>query len=224
MTWFSILWCLIVIFVLSCGLGYYLILIAGKRNLLDIPNERSSHVSPTARGGGISIALSVIFCLIWLSVREISDATIFIWLGATVFFVVLVAAVDDMRSVSAAVRAGLYFLTACVFVLSVTEVRLFDLSEWVLVVFFALALTWATNLYNFMDGADGLAAIQALIVTLPIGLIYYLSNQHEMALLCFVIASIYSWIFNVELAARKIIYGRRRKLHAWIFIWVFDLC
>jgi Fuc2NAc and GlcNAc transferase len=189
MTWFSILWCLIVIFILSSVLDYYLIAFAKKRNLLDIPNDRSSHTIPTARGGGISIALAVIFCLIWLSVREVDTPAFLIGLGVTVFLVALVAVIDDVRDLSSVIRAGLYLLIACVFILSVNEMLPVNLSGWGVILFSTLAITWATNLYNFMDGADGLAAIQTLIVTLPVGLIYYLSDQYEMALLSFAVAA-----------------------------------
>ena len=48
-----------------------------------------------------------------------------------------------------------------------------------------IAISWLVNLFNFMDGADALAGIQTMLVSLPVGIILYVSNEWEAALLCF---------------------------------------
>lgn len=188
MTWKFAFWSLVVVFFLSLGLSYYLISFAKKRNLVDMPNDRSSHTIPTPRGGGISISLSLIACLIWMGVWNVGETALFLWFGATAFLVALVAVIDDVRDLNTAIRAGLYLLIACVFALSINGMSSIDLYECLLIFISTLVLAWGANLYNFMDGADGLAAIQALIVSLPIGYIFYLAGHDEMAMLCFVIA------------------------------------
>ena len=53
----------------------------------------------------------------------------------------------------------------------------------------SLSIAWLTNLYNFMDGTDGFAAVQAITVGIPAGVFFWLNDQYGLASLCYVIAA-----------------------------------
>lgn len=144
-----------------------------RRELFDVPNERSSHTMPTPLGGGLII---VLISLTTYTLYALLIAGNFAWayfLGA-----ILIAAVswlDDLYKVSIIWRFLVHAVAAC---LVINYVGYFDESY---VTFFPatrigeiagltitfLWIVWLTNAYNFMDGIDGIAGMQA--VTAGIG-------------------------------------------------------
>ncbi len=143
-----------------------------KKNLLDVPNERSSHTMPTPRGGGLIIVLTSLFAYVFynkITGRDFSGSFV---LGA--FIIALVSWLDDLFSISFVWRFLVHSIAAILFISATgyfTEIYIpfggiFDLR------FFGSILTfvwivWLTNAFNFMDGIDGLAGMQA--VTAGIG-------------------------------------------------------
>lgn len=141
------------------------------RNVLDIPNERSSHTNPTPRGGGLAIAVIVLVGFIVFQITRSnlgSRAVLGYLIGALI--VAVISAVDDLISVPAWIRLPIHLLAAAVFALMAGPVnRIYlpfvgDLSlGWLGL---PLALIWIagfTNAFNFMDGIDGIAAGQAIV-------------------------------------------------------------
>ncbi|GMW06415.1 MAG: undecaprenyl-phosphate alpha-N-acetylglucosaminyl 1-phosphate transferase [Nevskiales bacterium] len=136
-------------------------------NVLDVPNRRSSHQVPTPRGGGIAIAIAAIFG-VWLFWR---NGQVPLWLlygiclpGAAI---AMVGLYDDIRRLSARSRLVVHTL-ACASGWLLLPMGIFSeaeafgptrLLEGAVVV---TAMIWAVNLYNFMDGIDGLAGVEAL--------------------------------------------------------------
>jgi UDP-N-acetylmuramyl pentapeptide phosphotransferase/UDP-N-acetylglucosamine-1-phosphate transferase len=116
----------------------------------DIPNDRSLHTRPTPRVGGWGVVPTAAV-LIWLVAPAL-------WLPvlAAVFLAIL-SQIDDRRGLPARMRFGGHVLAVAALVAMYPA----DISWWVLVVVAAL-LVWLVNLYNFMDGADGLAGGMAL--------------------------------------------------------------
>jgi UDP-N-acetylmuramyl pentapeptide phosphotransferase/UDP-N-acetylglucosamine-1-phosphate transferase len=142
-----------------------------RRKWVDLPNERSSHVRPTPRGGGIVI---VGMGLAGLLFAPRTDS----WqpIGGYLVGALLVAAVswiDDLRRVSAGVRllvhiaatASLLWGTGTSTDLSLPVAGGIHLGLWGIPLF-ALWVIGLTNAYNFMDGIDGIAAGQALIAAI----------------------------------------------------------
>jgi len=140
-----------------------------QRSVLDIPNERSSHSVPTPRGGGLAIAIVSLMAIAWAGATSAIDAR-----AATGLFGggVLVAAagwVDDLRPLRASVRALMQTVGAAWFLLwagGLPAIRLGAESLPLGVgggVVALVGIVWSVNLYNFMDGIDGLAGGQALI-------------------------------------------------------------
>jgi Fuc2NAc and GlcNAc transferase len=132
---------------------------------LDIPNARSSHTTPTPRGGGLGIAIPALAACIALS-----------WLGAlgtpaaagALIGGALVAGVgylDDVRGMSALARFSVHItaaVTATAWLLMSPGVPFFPaIPQWLAVVVLVVAIAWSINLFNFMDGIDGIAASQS---------------------------------------------------------------
>lgn len=117
----------------------------GLHGALDAPNERSLHSRPVPRSGGLGILAATMLGFAaaqgpWLA-------------GACALALAAVSAADDQLGLPAGVRLLVHLLAAGVF----SSVALGPAASWILVVALTLALAWMTNLYNFMDGADGLA-------------------------------------------------------------------
>ena len=126
---------------------------AWTRYLVDRPNERSLHVEPTPRIGGIAlIAVSLAF------VACAADGPLAA-IAACAFFLAVVSLVDDVRSLPVEVRLPAHLLAAAIAVLSLGAAS--ALGWWGALA--AVAIAWMANLFNFMDGADGLAGGMAVI-------------------------------------------------------------
>lgn len=161
-----------------------------KSGLLDTPNERSSHQVPTPRGGGIVFVFLWFFILgagfqyHWLSFRDL-----LIFLPGTLM-VSLLGYWDDHRSLSAKKRFIIQILAAviCVYQMGdVSALHLFSKETFYLgslgIGIAILGLVWSTNLFNFMDGLDGLAGTEALFVLGVGGGLYASFGFTEVALL-----------------------------------------
>jgi UDP-N-acetylmuramyl pentapeptide phosphotransferase/UDP-N-acetylglucosamine-1-phosphate transferase len=120
--------------------------------LADHPNERSLHTRPTPRLGGLAIMVAALPVAAFLAPALASA-----W--ALAACLALVSLADDFRSLPIAVRLPAHF-TAAAIVLVVLAPPAFPLAAVGLCV---LAIAWMTNLYNFMDGADGLAGGMSVI-------------------------------------------------------------
>ena len=123
---------------------------------LDVPNERSSHTRPTLRGGGLVILAGFFVGLLgWLSSGGSLSPRAIGWLVGALL-VASVSFVDDLRPLPAAPRLATHVLGAAVLTFAgVQHLELLPLA------FVYIALV--TNVYNFMDGIDGLATVQAVV-------------------------------------------------------------
>lgn len=178
--------------VVGCGLVRRYAL---RRALLDHPGERSSHFAPTPRGGGFAVAPVLLAAVAGMAVVGWLDwrpAWALLGGGAAV---ATVGWVDDHGHVPAGWRA-LVQAGAAVWALAwlggvrFLDLGVFDLTlgdfGWVPAL---LALVWLTNLYNFMDGIDGLAAGQAMFVGTAGGVMLWLQGAQGLALAGFALAA-----------------------------------
>ncbi|QCP50752.1 glycosyltransferase family 4 protein [Trinickia violacea] len=116
----------------------------------DIPNDRSLHVRPTPRVGGWGIVPVCIAAIAWVAPG--------LWLVAACALVLAaVSQIDDRRGLPARVRFAAHF-AAVVALLAVYPAA----TPWWALACIAFLMLWLVNLYNFMDGADGLAGGMAL--------------------------------------------------------------
>jgi UDP-N-acetylmuramyl pentapeptide phosphotransferase/UDP-N-acetylglucosamine-1-phosphate transferase len=152
------LWLLpaVIAFVVAAVGGWAYLRIAPPR-ALDIPNPRSSHTRPTLRGGGLVIVAGFFAGLIaWLASGGSLSPRAIGWLVGAVL-VAAVSFVDDLRPLPAMPRLVAHIGGAIL--LTLAGVQAGDTSL-ILAFIYVILLT---NVYNFMDGIDGLAASQAII-------------------------------------------------------------
>ena len=118
---------------------------------LDIPNQRSLHAKPTPKLGGLAIMTSVIF-------SAIIYCTELLYLVPFLLALIALSLLDDIVSVKPLIRLAIHFLTAITFLFTL------DLqTNYLFLIILLFFLVWMINLYNFMDGSDGLAAGMSII-------------------------------------------------------------
>lgn len=151
------------------------------RSLLDVPNARSSHSLPTPRGGGVAIVVAFLvgLCLAFFAGLGIAAELFYALLGAGLG-IALLGFLDDHGHIAARWRLLGHFLAAAwaLYWLGglpplVVFGGLLQLS-WIGHVLAAFYLVWILNLYNFMDGIDGIASVEAVCVCLGGALLYAL--------------------------------------------------
>jgi len=176
-------WLVLIVFAGSWGLTLILRRYAIAKQLIDIPNERSSHSIPTPRGGGVAIVSTFALALpVLYSLDFISLSALYTLLGAGLL-VAGIGFADDHGHVAASRRLlGHFFAAAWVLFWGkgLPAVNLFGVSfdlGWLGEILAAVYLVWMLNLYNFMDGIDGLASVEAISVCLGMSLVYYLSGN-----------------------------------------------
>ena len=159
--------------------------LAQSGGVLDVPNERSSHDTATPRGGGTSIVLVVSAAAILLAVRGSLDQQLTLALLVGGMPVALVGFFDDRHSVPARVRIGVHLAASVWAVVCLGGLppllvgsQLVHLG-WAGNLLAVLGLAWTLNLFNFMDGIDGLAASEAVFVTAAGAGLTYLSGVHS---------------------------------------------
>lgn len=139
-----------------------------QRQLLDQPGERRSHSVATPRGGGIGVVAAILVAGLSLAVRVPAQAVV--W-GAVCAGLLMVAAagwLDDHRPVSPWWRLATHVLAAGIFAAAVWTAT----GGAVLPTMAAtLAVVTLVNVWNFMDGINGLAASQAMIVAATVGFV-----------------------------------------------------
>jgi len=144
---------------------------------LDHPNERSLHVRPTPRIGGMGIMAGLASCSLLLRPDAVFVLTL-VALGLAAL-----SLVDDLRGLSVRARFAGHFLAA-----GATVCVLPDMPVWAWCLSL-LALVWVTNLYNFMDGSDGLAGGMALFGFASYGGAAWLGGAEAFALLAWGVAA-----------------------------------
>lgn len=201
----SVWFVLSIVFLCSLFLTEKLRSYALSHSLIDVPNDRSSHAVPTARGGGVAIVVSFLLFLPFLSIENVLPwGHTFGLLGAGAGIAVL-GFLDDHGHIAARWRLLGHFAAACwalywvaglppLFVLGLR----IDLGAFGYVIA-ALYLVWVLNLYNFMDGIDGIASIEAVTVCLGAVFLYWVKGFDELIwaplLLAFAVSGFLYWNF-----------------------------
>jgi len=169
---FSVLQFVLLAFVIAAAATGVLTRYTRKLSSLDKPNERSSHTVPTPRGGGIAIvATSTLGVLIAAVLGAIETAVALALIGGGLA-VAAVGFADDHRGVSTKVRLSVHVGAAlwALFVLDVSPMLRVGAESIELNGFWypvsALSIVWALNLFNFMDGIDGIAASEAIFIAM----------------------------------------------------------
>jgi Fuc2NAc and GlcNAc transferase len=150
----DILLLLVVVFVVSTLLTRQMRAIALSGGVIDVPNARSSHSVPTPRGGGVAIAIVTAAAFVFLALRGVIRIDL------------LLALVGG----GAAVRLGVHFCAALWALAWLGGLPALSIAGkvvqlgWPGYLLGAVGIVWILNLFNFMDGIDGIAASEAVSI------------------------------------------------------------
>ena len=147
---------IVLVLLFSAELFYFRI--ADKCNIIDKPNERSSHTRITLRGGGIIFYFGVL-------VYFLTNHFEYPWFMLALTLITLISFIDDIRSTSQALRLVFHF-SALMFY----QWGLFSLPWWTILVALIIC-TGIINAYNFMDGINGITGGYSLIILVALAYI-----------------------------------------------------
>jgi UDP-N-acetylmuramyl pentapeptide phosphotransferase/UDP-N-acetylglucosamine-1-phosphate transferase len=160
------------IFAVSCVSTRALIAVLLRRAVLDQPNERSSHVVPTPRGGGIAvIGASVAAWLALAAAGILPPAAMVVALAGA--GLALVSWLDDLRNLSPGIRLLAQFAAVATGIWALPHGAIFQgwLPRGLDAAAGALVWVWFVNLFNFMDGIDGIDGSEAAAIGIGIVLV-----------------------------------------------------
>lgn len=189
----AVLWpaAALLIFVITAVLVDVMILLAARWRLVDLPNRRSAHSLPTARGGGLALVSTFSLGAVIVAIRWPTVA-VPVLAGALLPCLVIAAVgfVDDIRPLRASLRLFIQLAIAAIITAAlgpVEAIAIPGLPRLELGVFaWPFTVVWIvgmTNAFNFMDGSDGMAGTGAVVAGLCIGLLGLRLQAHIPMLL-----------------------------------------
>ena len=143
----------------------------------DLPNDRSLHEIPTPRIGGLGILFGIITWFALFGPRGM------LAIALPTLGLAVISLMDDYFGLRARVRLPIHMIAAVAFI------WLMGISDWVVVLSAFFLIVWMTNLYNFMDGTDGLAGGMALFGFGAYGFAAWHAGMPDMAWMNWAIAA-----------------------------------
>lgn len=178
-----IAYAIILVVLLTLELVYFCI--ADKCNIIDKPNERSSHSKIVLRGGGVIFMLGFWVWSMFFGFQ-------YPWALVAVTLAAGLSFVDDIHSLPDSVRLIAQFVAM---VLLFYQMDLLHLSLWWAVIIALIVCVGATNIYNFMDGINGIAGGYSLAVLVPLLLVNHRVAFVEQSFLIVIILSVLVFCF-----------------------------
>lgn len=151
-----------------------------SKKVHDLPNERSLHVLPTPRIGGVALIPG--FLIAWMLILPV----LVWWLVVPILVLFAISLLDDIYSLPIKWRFFAHCLAAILMVVGSDLILQQDFFIAAIVLFFTI---WMTNLYNFMDGSDGLAGGMTFIGFSMYGIAAMMNLNVNFAMLNFSVAS-----------------------------------
>lgn len=140
--------------------------VADKYNIIDKPNERSSHKGVILRGGGVAFLIGA-----WLYVAFFGWAYIWFMIGLTA--IALISLADDIWSVSNRYRLFVHFTAMF---MMFWQLGIISPDSWWIIIIALIVCVGIINAYNFMDGINGITGGYSLAVMLPL---IYVNQQNQ---------------------------------------------
>jgi UDP-N-acetylmuramyl pentapeptide phosphotransferase/UDP-N-acetylglucosamine-1-phosphate transferase len=159
-------------FAISCLGTRMLVTLLRREAVLDVPNQRSSHDVPTPRGGGIAVIGAVALAWAALCALGMTPPANLVVVAAMVGLA-LVSWIDDLRGLSPGVRLLAQFAAVAAGIWVLPKGAIFQgwLPPGLDAIAAALLWVWFANLFNFMDGIDGIAGSEAAAIGLGLVLV-----------------------------------------------------
>lgn len=180
---------LILVFLALVITGYWLtrllISYAHRKQLLDVANHRSSHTLATPRIGGLGFVVLIllllpIYCFVYLP-SETKNLLCFILLPSLI--VAATGLLDDIRGLSRRLRFLLYFVSALLALGNLKVLASLSLPLAIIAgIAVAFAISWLINLFNFMDGIDGIAGSEAVFLLAALTWFYAAHGAESLAM------------------------------------------
>jgi Fuc2NAc and GlcNAc transferase len=163
---------------------------AVSRGMVDVPNERSSHVVITPRGGGLAIVITFLGGAAVLAALGALPAYLMIALGGGGLLIAGVGWLDDRKGLSAVSRAVVHLAAAVWAVYWLGGLPWLDLGftrlplHLIGALLAVIGVVWLVNLFNFMDGIDGIAGVETISVCVMAGAFAAFSGASGLAMAC----------------------------------------
>jgi Fuc2NAc and GlcNAc transferase len=165
--------------ILAFGLSKISLYLLNKFKIVDIPNPRGMHHKPIPRGGGISILISLIIYFVFIHNSFSFNDHIYAYISLVC--ISILGFIDDLKSINFKIRLIFQFIFSILIIYSFSLDSLYELfdTNLLLVVYLILIIfiVWQINLFNFMDGINGICTIQAILFFLLMSLITFF-NEH----------------------------------------------
>lgn len=171
----------LMVFVVTAVIVDLLIILSTRFRLVDLPNKRSAHALPTARGAGVAIVLTTFIasCVAALRWPDLASR-ILLGVMAPSLVIAVVGFIDDLRPLRASLRLVVQLGVALFMTIMLGPLPGIALPGFAAVHFGAFAwpltIIWIVgliNAFNFMDGADGMAGLGAVVVGLSMAAVAY---------------------------------------------------
>ena len=167
--------------------------IADKCNIIDKPNERSSHKRIVLRGGGIIFTIGLWIWSIWSGFQ-------YPWMLAGVTLAAGVSFIDDIHSLPDSLRLVVQFTSMF---MVFYEIGLLHWDMWWIVPIALIAAVGGTNIFNFMDGVNGITGGYSLAMLIPLLLLNQKYGFMDETMLVVVILSVLVFcLFNFRTKAK----------------------
>jgi Fuc2NAc and GlcNAc transferase len=153
------------------------------RSVLDVPNERSSHTVPTPRGGGVGFVLILLLVFAYTALRLPQMQPVMFSLWPALLVVGMLGFLDDKFKLAASLRLAVHFITAfwvLIMLNGLPDLGITGLPTGLhlaALILGSVLMVWILNLYNFMDGIDGIAAVQALLACVGVVIVASLGGH-----------------------------------------------
>lgn len=179
--------------------------IADHYNIIDKPNERSSHKNHTLRGGGIIFPIALVLGVLIFQPNQFA-------LALGVFAIAIISFLDDIMTLSNKLRIGIHFLSVALIIYQIysnqniySDYSFINTSSFLFFIIVFIIIIGIINAYNFMDGINGITVLYSLVT---VGSLFYIEQYLQIYLLqqeiwIMLIASILVFgFFNIRKVAK----------------------
>jgi UDP-N-acetylmuramyl pentapeptide phosphotransferase/UDP-N-acetylglucosamine-1-phosphate transferase len=160
---------------LAFGVGFLIIQIyfkvAKRLGIIDKPNDRSSHIEPTLRGGGI--LFPIMYILVGILSLYFGEQSITIWFLLGILLIAAISFWDDLSELSPTFRVLVHLIAVG---LLLWQTGIFHFGIFAILIAIILIIG-SINAYNFMDGINGITALYSMVV---VGSLHYLLPEMKL--------------------------------------------
>ena len=164
-------------------------------------NFRTLHEKPTPRGGGIVFSLVFIFCVLFLYLMNVVNFELMLVFAIGAGVAAIVGYIDDLRGIDSVIKLFLQLLLTLwiLYIFNGGPLNMIEwLNGWPSWVISSFLLVWLINVYNFIDGIDGLAITGAMLILLTLLLTFVISNHTSVLVTLFLVLliSCFGFLFS----------------------------